>query len=237
MNLIAKVSWLQKMINYLYKKATGAVQTVNGTAPDANGNVVVSGGAGTLQTVTDGAGNNITTNAMLLTGFDQFSTDIDGMILADTAIIQVDSTAPGNVRNSISLGLNETAVTYRDIAILSLSNLAGASAIASFKDPNGNPITVSGADAVKPTQFVTLQQMPQFVGGVHTFNSDGLTDTFTIPHGLTTVTSHYVTRNSDPNGNLIATHITGANIVVSFVAGAPLVGLTIVVNWGASGTI
>lgn len=240
MNLIAKVSWLQKMCNYLYSRLGGTVRTVNGTAPDANGNVVVSGSAGTLQTVTDGAGNNITSNALQVTGLDNFDPSTVGTIYAfvpgaNYSIIQNAASTysssiqliNGGVTFSVGNGSNNSTNT----AVSFYSDFSAQSVIAEFTG------TVRGVAAVNNDEFVTLGQMPQMVGGVHTFNSDGLTDNFTIPHGLTTVTSHFVTRNSDPNGNLIATQISGSNIVVTFVAGAPLVGLTIIVNWGAFGSI
>jgi len=73
-------------------------------------------------------------------------------------------------------------------------------------------------------------------GGTATFNADGSLDSFTIPHGLTSVTAHVVTRNSDSGGNLFETQISGANINVHFVSGAPANGLVIVVNWMAFGS-
>lgn len=104
-------------------------------------------------------------------------------------------------------------------------------------------LTVSQlSDGASNNQFLTTDSTGLFElvsplrGGVLTFTADGTTTSFDIPHTLTTVIAHNVTRNSDSEGNLFETNIVGPNIHVNFVAGAPSDGLVIIVNWIAFGS-
>ena len=160
MNLLAKVSWLQKMYNYLYSRITGVVRTVNGTAPDANGNVVVSGGSsGTLQIVTTGTGNNLTSNAIQVTGIDNIDESTPSLLLGKTS-------TQGIIYSLSSTGLQGITFDSSD-GSTSFLNGSGLQSV-QLKDPNTGPAgvfqgRVSGIDAVNPTEFVTLQQIGNLI--------------------------------------------------------------------------
>src|ERR1700742_2329929 len=144
MNLLAKVSWLQKMYNYLYSRITGVVRTVNGTAPDANGNVVVSGGSsGTLQIVTTGTGNNLTSNAIQVTGIDNIDESTPSLLLGKTS-------TQGIIYSLSSTGLQGITFDSSD-GSTSFLNGSGLQSV-QLKDPNTGPAgvfqgRVSGIDA------------------------------------------------------------------------------------------
>lgn len=104
----------------------------------------------------------------------------------------------------------------------------------------GTPATVTPAVGTNTTQiastaFVISELAARMKGGTATFNANGVLTSFTIPHGLTTVQFHHVTRNTDLNGNPFQSSISGANILVTFVEGPPINGTVVVVNWSAYG--
>lgn len=235
MSLFSEIVWLKRMYDYLYSRYKGTVRTVNNTAPDTNGNVNVSGGGGgTLQEVTDAG--NFTSNAIQVTGLANADPTKDGAFIAN---VPVTGAQIGAFFNGGTIG---TQITFNPDGNWNIGSPSkrfldsrGTTTPFSFTE-NSVLQRVSGADGTQPNDFVTFGQIPTMEGGLHTFVSDGVTDNFTIPHNLTTVKSHYVTRNQDPGGNLIGTEIAGPNILVTFVSGPPLDGLTIIVNWGAFGT-
>lgn len=218
MNLIARVSWLQKMYNYLYSRVTGAVRTVNGTAPDADGNVNVSGGGGgTLQSVTDGTGNNITSNAIQVTGVDNIDTTTPSMILAASGVqglLYFVHPIEGSPFGALAVVFNSDSNTISfqpDSLTLYDKNRAGTNngACAIF---NGK---VGAEDAINLNELVTLRQVQSVVdhpykGGQSSFTADGTTTIFDITHNLGATPSYFSLTTTQP----IAQNLLGRTITL-----------------------
>lgn len=158
-----------------------------------------SGGSeGNLQSITNSG--NSTTNALQV--LDQQLLDVSddsAFIIKAPNSAQFGGLFNGGSEVSFADFKNDGTFTIGKPSGYNLSS-SGTTTPFIFKN-NVSLARVSGADAIQPNDFVTLQQIPQLVGGQTAFTADGTTDVIDIPHTLGAVPSFFSITTTAPITN------------------------------------
>lgn len=165
-----------------------------------------------LQTVTEGAGNNVTSSAIQLTGITNLSLSVPSLFLAYTSgqafINKSDPTGNGIISfeadGKIILGAGNT-INNSYSPVLTIEDTSGSGdnilTVNGTTNISGSVVAsgvVKAAPATDPDDLVRLDQLPVFKGGQSPFTADGSTTEFDIIHNLGATPAYFTLTTTTP---------------------------------------